>query len=441
MTASPFPRRARLIAIVAVVAVAVPLVAQERASGFHDPAWIEPLLDRPDFTLNVVSGDGYTAWTESPSVCCSTELGYANGAGFIQPEYLTTFKAMLRTPGGEVTQLNPDGVWASVGGIDRGVLAYASGRTQADLRLLDLRTRKRLRLPRGVNTPKVEYDPSISGNWLLFGRVRPDTDSLWADTSVVLVNLKTGESRVLSTGKNYRTYTYPGQVNGDWVSFTACKFNKYGPNCGVSRYQISTGERTNANLDGLCCAHGDPYTQNDGGAAPTSGVSASAVTKDGVVYVAMRSGQNTSWCAYSEIHIWDREHGFGYLFGDEEDEPRHDEPYIGLVVRSLYVDDADPHDVVLSGYTTHEDHGYDCDVESSALYVLHRGDPPPPPATPTPSPSPSPTEPPETPSPSPSPTEEPTPTPTPSPPPSSSPSPPPTPTPSPGPSCPLPICP
>ncbi|HYO61636.1 MAG TPA: hypothetical protein VEU29_07030, partial [Actinomycetota bacterium] len=269
-----FPRCARLVWVVVAVALAVPLVAQDRAAGFHAPAWLEPLLDQPDYTLNVVRGDGYLAWTEA-AVCCTIELGYANGGG-ISPEAARTFKLLVRGPGGEVEQLNPEGTWAMVGGIDRGVLAYATGRRQADIRLVDLKTRKQLRLPRGVNTPQVEYDPSISGKWLLFGRVIPsEKGDLWDDTRVILTNLETGRSRVLTRGKNYRTTTFPGQVNGSWLSFTACKFNKYGPNCGVSRYRIPTGATTSANLDGSCCYHGDPYTQNYMGAG---NVSASTIT-------------------------------------------------------------------------------------------------------------------------------------------------------------------
>jgi hypothetical protein len=426
-----FPRVARLASAALVVALALPLVAQDRAEGFHDPAWIGPLFDRPDHTLNVVRDEGYLAWTEA-GVCCTVELGYANGAGIL-PESARTFKVLLQGPGGAVEQLNPDGTWAMVGGIDRGVLAYATGRRQADIRLLDLKTRKQLRLPRGVNTPQVEYDPSISGKWLLFGRLIPsDRGDLWDDTRVILTNLQTGRSRVLARGKNYRTTTYPGQVNGDWVAFTACKFNKYGPNCGVTRYRISSGEQTIANLDGSCCYHGDPHTESYMGAG---NVSASAVTADGLVYIAMRSSQNTSWCAYSEVWSWDREERLAYMFGVNEDDSTHDnydEPYAGLVVTSLYVDGSDPHRVVFPGHTTHEDHGYECDVESSALHEMGRGTNPS--ATPPPTPAP------ETPSPTPTPEPTETPTPSPTPEPSPSPTAPPTPTPQPSPTCPLPVC-
>lgn len=442
MSSRLFPRLARLVSVAVVVAVGVPLVAQDRAEGFHEPAWIQPLLDRPDYTLNVVRGDGYLAWTEA-GVCCTYELGYANGAG-ISPASARTFKLLLRGPGGKVEQLNPEGTWAMAGGIDRGVLAYATGRRQADIRLIDLKTRQRLRVPRGVNTRQVEYNPSISGKWLLFGRVIPhERDYLRDDTRVILTNLQTGRSRVLARGKNYRTTAYPGQVNGDWLTFTACKFNKYGPHCGVTRYRISTGEGTSADLDGFCCFHGDPHTESHMSAP--GGVLASAVTADGLVYIAMTSSQNTSWCYYSEVWAYDRKGRLAYMFGVNEDDDTHDnydEPYAGLVVTSLYVDGSEPHRVVFDGYTTHEDHGYECDVETSALYVMGRGTDPSATPAPTPSPSPSPIEPPETPTPSPTPIETSTPSPTPSP--TAEPSPTstasPAPSPQPSPSCQLPVC-
>lgn len=426
-------RLARLVALAVAGALVVALAAPDPASGWHEEgAWVEPLLDRTDYTVNVARGDGYLVWTEA-GVCCSGALAYALGADFMPEQYLRTFKTMLRTPGGDIVQLSRTGKWTMAGGIDRGVLAYATGESHGEIRLLDLKTRKHRRLPRGVNTPRVEYHPTISGQWLLFGRVRPsERGYLWADTEVVLTNLKTGRSRILATGKNYRTYAYPGQVNGDWVSFTACKFNKYGPNCGVSRYQISTRESVKADLDGSCCAHGDPHTESYMGAG---NVSASSVTEDGLVYLAFSSGQNTSWCSYSEVWAWDTQGRLAYMFGVKEDDygdSNYDEPLAGLVVSSLYVDDSEPHEVVLSGKTTHEDHGYDCDLESSALYVMHRGEQPASPATPSPSPSPTDSEPP-TPSPTPDETQSPTPTPAPTP----TPSPSPTPTPTP---CPLPIC-
>lgn len=430
------PRCARLGTIVLAVALVATLVAQDRARGWHTEPGVEMLLDRSAYTLNVVRGDGYLAWTEA-GLCCGSALGFANGAGFMPPKWARTFKTMLRTPEGDVVRLSRNGVWAMVGGIDRGVLAYATGRTQADVRLLDLSSRKQRRVPRGVNTKQVEYLPTISGKWLLFGRVRPNRNYLKSDTAVVLTNLKTGRSRVVSSGTSYHSYTYPGQVNGDWLTFTACKFNKYGPNCGVSRYRISTGRKSRADLDGRCCEHGDPDTESS--ISAPGNVAASAVTSTGLVYMAMTSSQNTSWCAYSEIWAWDRKGRLAHMLGEEEDDygtSNYDEPYAGLVVRSLYVDDGDPYRVVFGGYTTHEDHGYDCDVETSALYALGRGLPPPPEPGSTASPSATPS--PETPTPSGTPPATPTPTETPAP--SPSPAPPETPSPQPTPTCPLPIC-
>ena len=69
-----------------------------------------------------------------------------------------------------------------------------------DLSFFDPVTGARTAPPEGVNTPKSEYEPSLSGNWLFFTRDnanRVPLSEAWV--KVVLFDLSTGTDRVLKT--------------------------------------------------------------------------------------------------------------------------------------------------------------------------------------------------------------------------------------------------
>lgn len=105
----------------------------------------------------------------------------------------------------------------------------------SDLRFFNLVRRTRHNPPAGVNTRQWEWHPTISGNWLLFGR-----RSRAARTDfVILRNLATGRRIVLDRLRwGRRRIAEPGQVNGRYAVWYRCATR-----CNVFRYDIATGAK------------------------------------------------------------------------------------------------------------------------------------------------------------------------------------------------------
>jgi hypothetical protein len=123
------------------------------------------------------------------------------------------------------------------GGFEGETLLYqeAQGR-QSDLVLFDLAGGGRSAPPTGVNTRQWEWHPTISGEWLLFGRqnIRARVDL------VLLRNLVTGETRQLGRlpwGRG--TTAEPGQVNGNYAVWFRCT-----PACNVFLNDFAAGTTT-----------------------------------------------------------------------------------------------------------------------------------------------------------------------------------------------------
>jgi hypothetical protein len=142
-------------------------------------------------------------------------------------------------------RVNPAGTRGWTGGIEGNQLVYQEvGGGDSDIRLYDVMTRTALPDP-PVNTDRWEWAPTISedssGNtWILFGRQNSSTGV----QRVIAYNVTTASSHPLQETSNFRYALIPGQVNGDWATWTACK-----PTCQV-RYvnladpaQISTVPR------------------------------------------------------------------------------------------------------------------------------------------------------------------------------------------------------
>ncbi|MEJ7569219.1 MAG: hypothetical protein WKF41_13245 [Gaiellaceae bacterium] len=92
-----------------------------------------------------------------------------------------------------------------------------------------------VRLGGSVNTPQWEWRPSLSGRWLLFGRI----DYVRARYQVLLADLRTGTVRTLDSVSGHAAYAVPGQVNGSWAVWTSCPDNW----CRVYRYDIARSTR------------------------------------------------------------------------------------------------------------------------------------------------------------------------------------------------------
>ena len=90
--------------------------------------------------------------------------------------------------------------------------------------------------PAGINTPGWEWHPTISGDWILFGR-EPLVRDRWR---VLLHNTSTAQTITLADVQGTSTRADPGQVSGDYAVWDRCTHHV----CNVYRYQISTGQTT-----------------------------------------------------------------------------------------------------------------------------------------------------------------------------------------------------
>jgi hypothetical protein len=90
-----------------------------------------------------------------------------------------------------------------------------------------------------VDTSRWEYEPALSGHWLVFGRLnrRATPDA----RRIVLENLQTGAQTVLDTFRGSRAegMLSSPQIDGNWVTWASTS-DRY-QLASVHRYQISTG--------------------------------------------------------------------------------------------------------------------------------------------------------------------------------------------------------
>jgi hypothetical protein len=149
------------------------------------------------------------------------------------------FDAYVKPSGGPREKVNTSGI-AFAGGFDGDTFIYqrvVNG--QSDIGLYDVMTTIHS-LPTGVNTTAWEWSPTISGDWILFGRQNPNSSPI--SDHIVLHNELTAETRMLDqqVGAPDKLLT-AGQVNGDYVSWDRLVFSTHTGT--VVRYQISTESR------------------------------------------------------------------------------------------------------------------------------------------------------------------------------------------------------
>jgi hypothetical protein len=133
-------------------------------------------------------------------------------------------------------RINPAGTQAGLGtGIDGTTLVYTQTHgAKFSIMMFDLQTKHRFVPPAGVNTPAVEDEPTISGDWLLFHRLEQGSSP---GEQVILRNLRTGETRTIASVHGRIAQLEAGQVNGDWAVFTK---SVNGTRFNVWLYRIST---------------------------------------------------------------------------------------------------------------------------------------------------------------------------------------------------------
>jgi hypothetical protein len=139
--------------------------------------------------------------------------------------------------GGPRQRVNPSGTQASAGGIDGTELVYTEfTRDGADLVLYELATETRLPTPFGVNTGRYEFNPTNSGDHLLFERDRFRRRA--KVERVVLHDTSTDAETILATEERGHKFLGAGQVNGNWAVYFRCGTLV----CDVFRYDIANDE-------------------------------------------------------------------------------------------------------------------------------------------------------------------------------------------------------
>lgn len=113
---------------------------------------------------------------------------------------------LLRRDGGRAIRVSPSHALSASGGMDSRWLVIQFVRSgNSDLELVDLRDRRHRDLPARVNTRAWEWRGSISGPWLLFGRLGAPAGTY----RVVLYNLAGDEASVLDSVAGHGAYAEP----------------------------------------------------------------------------------------------------------------------------------------------------------------------------------------------------------------------------------------
>jgi uncharacterized repeat protein (TIGR02543 family) len=146
-----------------------------------------------------------------------------------QPRHFDVF---VRAEDGTTTKVNRGRSNGALGGIDGGRLVFQVFRKKrSNLRFYDLATGGLTSPPDPVNTRHWEYWPSVSHPWLLFGRLLRS-----GRRQLLLYHLESGEARVLAKTRRQDAFIGPGQVNGNYATWSTCR-----PRCNEFRYDIAAG--------------------------------------------------------------------------------------------------------------------------------------------------------------------------------------------------------
>jgi hypothetical protein len=178
------------------------------------------LLGRPGAgEYQPVEGDEFIAWQQNSRAHPGHYDVYARPLG-----------------GGEKFKVNAPRTNGANGEIDGDRLVYQQfKRGASDLKFVDLPGKERSNPPRGVNTDQWEYWPSLSGRWLLFGRLYAS-----GTRRIILFDLSTKTARRLDRVRGDRAFLAPGQVNGDYAVWHKCRSAR---KCEVVRYHIPDDTR------------------------------------------------------------------------------------------------------------------------------------------------------------------------------------------------------
>jgi len=162
--------------------------------------------------------------------------GTGGGAYFAWTRGSRTRLLIQSGPGQPAFQVNGSRSRAWSGSIDGTTFVYQLARGgDSDIRLMDVVSHAKSP-PTGINTRRWEWHPTISGDWILFGRSAFDRHR----SRVILHNTSTAQTIMLADVQGKSTRADPGQVSGDYAVWDRCAHHV----CNVFRYQISTDHTT-----------------------------------------------------------------------------------------------------------------------------------------------------------------------------------------------------
>jgi hypothetical protein len=158
---------------------------------------------------NQFSGDGN-----------ATYLTWSSNSGAHPRHYDALTRAFL----GKVTvKMNAPGTTGYAGDINGNGTEAAYQQTDgamSDVYLYDLDADTRTAAPDAVNSALWEWAPSVSDDYLLFGRNKfTRASSPW---KIVLYDRNTDTNLVLDTAPNSCQCIFPGQVTDEWATWTRC---------------------------------------------------------------------------------------------------------------------------------------------------------------------------------------------------------------------------
>ncbi len=179
-----------------------------------------PVSTSNRFNDDIAASGPYLLWDQSPTASSLRSLVYLRKGPY-------------------KTRLNASRTRGYAGGIDGTTIIYRQVKNgQSDLRLYNATTKVHSSPPAGFNTSWWEYGPTISGNWILFGR---ESVPSYSRQQVILRNRVTGKQVMLANivTKNANiTFAVPGQVNGNWAVWDVCSPTK----CVVYRRDIAAAK-------------------------------------------------------------------------------------------------------------------------------------------------------------------------------------------------------
>ena len=154
--------------------------------------------------------------------------------------------------GGSRFRVNPTGTEGWVGSIDGTTLIYqqyAPSKGTSDVYAYDLAAKTRNKIGKPVSTGGWEYDPSGSGDWVMYARYYRN-----ADRKIFLYNTNTQELRHLAATSGRRFILRSSQISGNYAVWEKAELHRGNlAGCNVFLYDIAGDTTTKlANPNARC---------------------------------------------------------------------------------------------------------------------------------------------------------------------------------------------